>query len=41
MLMRAGILVGEVVVMVVGMMVVVAVGVLFSSDNWCLSVLEV
>ena len=41
MLMRAGILVGEVVVMVVGMMVVVAAGVLFSSENWCLSVLEV
>ena len=41
MLMRAGILVGGVVVMVVGVMVVVELEVISFSEEWCLSVMEV
>ena len=41
MLIRAGILVGGVVVVVVGVMVVVTVGVISFSEEQCLSVTEV
>ena len=41
MLMRAGILVGGVVVVVVGVMVVVELEVISFSEEWCLSVTEV
>ena len=41
MLMRAGILIGEVVVVAVGVMVVVVVGAISFSEKWCLPVMEV
>ena len=41
MLMRAGILVGGVVVVAVGVMVVVVVGIVSFSEEWCLSVMKV
>ena len=41
MLMRAGILVVEVMVVAVGVMVVIAVGAISFSEKWCLPVMEV
>ena len=41
MLMRASILVGEVVVVAVGVMVMVTMGAVSFSEKWCLSLMEV